>query len=249
MSNFDVTAIITAHREGLIANTSLKSLKKAVEHARAAGVRVEVIAMLDNADDMTAELFYEAYKIIPGISVNRVSFGDAGFSRNSAAQLAQGKYIALLDADDLWMEEWITKAFAAAESDSREVVWHPETNVYFGDPARSHLFIHHDMEDPQFRIATLVHTNCWTSLCLAKTSLFRKVPYTGTDLKGKIGYEDWSWNIDVIEAGAIHKIVPGTAHMIRMKKTSLLRVTNDFGCIPRPTDFFRKRLTAAEENK
>jgi hypothetical protein len=40
----------------------------------------------------------------------------------------------------------------------------------------------------------------------------RAVPNTGTDLKNNIGYEDWRWNIDVVNNGGIHKIVPNTAY-------------------------------------
>jgi glycosyltransferase involved in cell wall biosynthesis len=240
----DVSVVITAHREGLIANSSLKSAQKAIEHARAAGITVEAIAMLDNADALTVEVFSEAHQIVPGISVNRVAFSDAGFARNAAANLASGKYIALLDADDFWLSDWIEKAYQAAEADTRDVVWHPEVNVYFGLPGTQHLFLHHDMEDPAFKMATLAFTNCWTSLCFARADLFRRVPYTGSDLAGGIGYEDWTWNIDVLDAGALHKIVPGTSHMIRRKMVSLLKASNDLQCIPRPNDFFRKRFAA-----
>lgn len=225
-----------------MAVSSLRSAQKAIEHARAAGLTVEAIAMLDNPDELTVQVFERAHEEVPGISVNRVSFGDAGFSRNAAAQLARGKYIALLDADDFWMASWPTEAFRAAEADAREIVWHPEVNVYFGLPGAAHLFIHQDMEDPAFKMGTLAFTNCWTSLCFAKADLFRRVPYTGSDLIGGIGYEDWSWNIDVLDAGALHKIVPGASHMIRRKITSLLRMSNDLQCIPRPNDFFKKRF-------
>lgn len=237
---FDVTALITAHGEGLIADSSIHSMKKAVDLARAAGVTVEIMAMLDRPDDLTAECFEHNRKIVPDISIHQVDFGDAGFSRNHGASLARGKYIALLDADDLWMESWVVEAFMAAENDSREIVWHPHVNVYHG--MESHVFMHIDMEDPLYDSSVLAYTNPWTSLSFARTDLFRRVPYTGTDLKNGIGYEDWSWNIDVMKEGAIHKVIPGTAHMIRQKPVSLVRRTNASNCIPRPTDFLKNKM-------
>lgn len=244
MGNFDITAVITAHHEGMIAIPSLRSLQIATECAREAGLSVEVIAMLDRPDDVTVEVFRCAHEHVPGISVHTVNFGDPGFSRNEAAKIAKGKYIGLLDADDLWYSEWLREAFRAAEADPREVVWHPAANLYFGAEGRQHVFVHPDMDSPEFHISALAVTNCWTSLAFAKTDLFQRVPYTGTDLEGGIGYEDWSWNVDVIEAGAIHKIVPGMLHTIRMKQVSVLNSTNARACLPRATDLFRKHIAA-----
>jgi glycosyltransferase involved in cell wall biosynthesis len=198
---------------------------------------VELLAVLDNPNDLTREIFEAFAATRPDLKIKTVSHADLGFSRNTAAQQANGKWIAFLDADDIWCEQWLVLAHEAAEADPRKIAWHPEVNAYFG--VTPNILLHVDMEDPAFRVADLAHTNLWTSLCFTSTDFLRSVPYAGTDLKNNIGYEDWCWNIDVVNNGGIHKVVPNTAHAVRTRSVSLVKQTTAAGCIPRPSDFFR----------
>lgn len=240
MASFDITAVINGHGEGLLAHSSLLSLQRCARVAGKKGITVELLAVLDRPDPLTIEVFENFARACPELRIEIVQHGDLGYARNSAATAANGKWVAFLDADDIWGDEWLVAAYGAAEADARKIVWHPEINVYFG--VAPHLFLHVDMEDERFRIATLAHTNTWTSLCFASAEFLQAVPYTGTHLRDYIGYEDWSFNIDVIHRGGIHKIVPGTAHAIRTRHTSLVKATTAAGCIPRPSGFFRDIL-------
>lgn len=244
MNTFDITAVINGHAEGLMAHASLQSLKKCANIANAQGIRVELIAVLDNPNELTLDVFEEFARANPELNILKVAHGDLGYSRNSAAQQARGKYIAFLDADDIWGDDWLVKAFLAAEADRRDIAWHPEVNVYFG--VTPNIFLHMDMEDPRFHIANLAYANAWTSLCFVSAAFLRAVPYAGTRLRDHIGYEDWCWNIDVVDNGGLHKVVPKTAHAIRTRSVSLVKQTTAAGCIPRPSDFFRKKF--AEHN-
>ncbi|MEK6420531.1 MAG: glycosyltransferase family A protein [Burkholderia gladioli] len=240
MSTFDITAVINGHAEGLLAHASLRSLKQSADFAEQHGLRVEWLAVLDRPTALTVDVFDEFARAHPALRVLRVDHGDLGYSRNTAAEAAQGDYIAFLDADDIWSEDWLLRAHACARADSRDIAWHPEVNVYFG--VARNLFLHMDMEDPRFHLANLAYSNAWTSLCFVRTAFLRSVPYAGTHLKHHIGYEDWCWNIDVIEHGGLHKIVPHTAHAIRSRHVSLVKQTAAAGCIPRPSDLFRKHI-------
>ncbi|WP_250538455.1 MULTISPECIES: glycosyltransferase [unclassified Caballeronia] len=240
MASFDITAVINGHGEGLLAHASLRSLVRSADAARERGHSVELLAVLDRPSPLTREVFEHFARTCPELRIEVVQHGDLGYARNSAITLANGEYVAFLDADDIWGESWLTLALEAARADSRNIAWHPEVNVYFG--VAPHLFLHMDMEDPRFRVATLAHTNAWTSLCFSSVAFLRQVPYAGTHLKDHIGYEDWSFNVDVIRQGGIHKIVPGTAHAIRTRHTSLVKATSAAGCIPRPSGFLRDVL-------
>jgi hypothetical protein len=133
----------------------------------------------------------------------------------------------------------------AAARDRREIVWHPELNVYFG--VNNHIWRHVDMESEEFDILSLAAGNCWTSLCVVSRDLVSKLPYPATDLANRIGFEDWSWYRNTIEAGAIHKIVKGTGHAVRTKAISLVKQTSASGAIPSPTNLFRRILREKEE--
>ncbi|MFL9907894.1 glycosyltransferase family A protein [Paraburkholderia sp. RL17-337-BIB-A] len=242
MPDYDITAVINGHAEGLLAQPSLRSLSKAAAVARSNGLRVELLAILDKPNPLTKEVFDEFARNEPELRIEIVQHGDLGFSRNSAVENARGKWIGFLDADDIWGEDWLVRAYVAAEADPRKVIWHPEVNAYFG--VTPYIFLHIDMEDPSFRIADLGYTNLWTSLCFTAADFLRSVPYAGTDLKNGIGYEDWCWNIDVLNGGGIHKIVPNTAHAIRTRSVSLVKQTSAADSVPRPSDFFRKMIAA-----
>lgn len=242
MRPIDITAVINGHSEGLMAVSSLRSLIAAADFAGKHGLNVELLAILDRPDELTAEVFDEFASAYPQLCVRKVELGDVGYARNFGAQTAAGKWTAFLDADDLWCEDWLVAAHRAAQAESREVVWHPDVNVLFG--ATPHIYTHMDMDDPLFDIALVAFTNPWTSLSFVRTEFLRSVPYTGTHLNQNIGYEDWSWNIDAIDRGAIHKVVPDTAHSIRTKLVSLVKRTTAAGCINRPSDFLRRRIEA-----
>lgn len=217
MARPTITAVLNAHREGLIAKPSLESLKRNVKLAQRSGYGVEVIIVLDRADRLTREVVEsESWK---DVRVMESDFGDPGKARNFAVEAAQGKYVAFLDADDLWGEDWLESAAMMADSREDPVIWHPEICIYFG--AAKHIFCHIDMEEATFKPSGLAIENYWTALSFADREIYLRNPYPATDLKSGFGFEDWAWNMETISRGVIHKIVPGTGHIIRRKTESV----------------------------
>ncbi len=239
--NPDISVVLTAHREGLLAVATLRSLDRAIAYAAKYGRSIEVLISLDKSENLTKdiiEIWAENKADYTQIFIN--NFGDPGMSRNHSIQNSRGKYIALLDADDMFGTNWLEHSIAAAKADPRNIIWHPEINVVFGES--EHIFCHVDMESREFDAFAMIAVNPWTCLCFARREVFLQVPYSRSDFASGVGHEDWGWNRRVVEIGYMHKIVRGTGHAIRRKTVSQVKSASAAGTLPVPTLYFREQL-------
>ncbi|MBA4010685.1 MAG: glycosyltransferase family 2 protein [Phenylobacterium sp.] len=236
----EICAIINVHREGLLAHTSVQSAVRAADAARAHGISVELLVVADCPDQPTRD-YVEGLEA-PGLRVLTTDVDDLGCARNVAVQSTSCEYVAFLDGDDLWAQNWLKAAYACATQDDRQVIWHPEGSLFFGEAIDPYWLMHPDMDDDAYAWLRLASQNLWTSLAFASKRLFDAVPYRRTTLGEGFGFEDWAWNAQTISFGAVHKIVPGTSHLVRVKPSSLLKSTEASGAMMIPSDLFRDRL-------
>jgi glycosyltransferase involved in cell wall biosynthesis len=234
----EITAILNVHREGILAHSSLLSIAGARQTAEAAGIGVEVLAVADCSDRTTLDVLASA----PGVQVLETSVDDLGLARNVGVAAARGRYIGFLDGDDLWGRCWLRSAYEKATTESRPVVWHPEASLYFGSKHEPSWVIHPDMETIEGDWVALAVRNQWTSLSFAPRNTYVEVPYRRTNLAGGFGKEDWSWNSEVVAHGYLHKPVPGTAHLVRIRDDSLVRRTDLAKTLMTPSTLFRRRV-------
>lgn len=83
----------------------------------------ELIVIDDASDDRTPDIIAEAAQRDGRIRFfrNETNLG-AARTRNKAFELCRGRYIALLDSDDIWSPEKLEKQIACAESTGADIV-------------------------------------------------------------------------------------------------------------------------------
>lgn len=235
-----ICAVINLHHEGLLAHTSVLSAIRAAEVARAAGLTVELLVVADSPDPET-QAYVESLEA-PGLSKVFTDVADLGRARNAGVQNTCADYVAFLDGDDLWTADWLKSAYACAAADERQVVWHPEASLFFGEVDEPYWLMHPDMDDDAYAWLRLASRNLWTALAFTARQLLETVPYAASNLQNGFGFEDWSWNAQTIASGVIHKVVPGTSHLVRIKPNSLLKSTEASEAMMIPSDLFVSRL-------
>ena len=231
----DITAVLTAHREGAMAGISLHSMEEAIGHAEASGLTVERIAVLDRPSAPTRAVFHGLEH--SGWILCETDYGDQGRVRNEAATLAAGEYVAFLDGDDLWGYNWLTEAYGLCLEAPGSIIAHPEYNVFF--QGNNNLFIHTDQTDPSFRREFLRFANYWDALCLAPVGAYLDHPFPPRDIEGGFAFEDWHWNCETLEAGFIHRVAPDTIIFKRRRLWSQTLEASRRKALVRPTSLFR----------
>ena len=222
-----ITAVLTAHSEGVLAGPSLASFEAAIEHGRAAGLAVESLVLLDRADPATREQFTgvgERHRLV------ETDQGDPGLTRNAAVAMADSEYIAFLDGDDLWSFNWITAAHNLCRTQPSSLVAHSEINIVFGDARQ--MWFHADSRDPSFDPSYLRVANYWDAMSFGACDIYRRFPFIKNDYKRSVGPEDWLWNCNTLAAGIDHAPAPDTVHFKRRRRSSQMPLIAASNALP-----------------
>lgn len=219
----DVSVVITVHAEGRILLPTLRSISAACDAAVDTGLSVEVILVLDRIDDETRRVVTE--HALPEhfrsarLSSIEVDNGDLGMSRNAGIAASTGAMVAVLDGDNLVTRNWIAAA-AAALVDRPDAVAHPAHVITFG--ARTTWWALGASDAPDFREELLATVNPWDACVIARREVMEAVPYLRLPPGEGFGPEDWAWNMETLERGYVHVVVPRTALFYRVRPDSLM---------------------------
>ncbi|MBD3923750.1 glycosyltransferase [Nocardioides cavernae] len=246
----DLTVILNGHREGILAHHTLRTLHRSVSHAHKAGLAIEVLAVLDNADDVTRTVIGEAagpngyLQEVADARVIEVSVADLGLARNHGVREASAPYIAVLDADNLPSLTWLLEAHRTASDHGEPCVVHPESLVIF--EGRAVVWPQWSTRDPRFRAENFYDQNYWDACCLASREVFERHPYDATGRDSGFGPEDWHWNTEVVAAGTPHLVAKGTVLFYRAKTVgSLMSAHRAGGSLIHQTPFLTDPEIAA----
>lgn len=102
----ELSVIITAHDEGLLAHKTMLSILRALEISRVN--KYEIIVHIDCGTDDTIK-YFQRYVDDKHFKIIQNCFGDLGESRNAAVKVARGKYVLFRDADDLVSNNYVAE--------------------------------------------------------------------------------------------------------------------------------------------
>lgn len=207
----------------------------AVTCARDAGFSVETLMVLDNATEATTAWCHQS-RFNHWTRVQR-SEGDLGRVRNAMLPHTKGRFIAFLDADDLFSENWLRdgiKQLNAAEADGIKAIAHPELNWLFDS---LHLvYFKPGQDDPLFSPYHFYLMNYYDSLCMTPRACHLEHPYVHRDIPKGLSFQDWQFAIETMADGWKHVSVPDTIIFKRRRETSLVMESRDRMAILRPLE-------------
>jgi glycosyltransferase involved in cell wall biosynthesis len=207
----DISVILPFHNEGRLAHRTLRGLDKSLTFAVEHGLKVESVILLDRVTDETLRKIISQW--IPRLGncqALNVDYGCLSLTRNHGVSRSGGRFIALLDGDDIFCRDWLVKAFEICKSTG--AIAHPQLCYFF--PLENHLFVNQSIA----HYRTLIHHNLWSVLVMAPRAVFEEVPYRpDTEC---FGFEDWLWNCETVAAGFHHVTVPQTVIAVRQKPAS-----------------------------
>ena len=102
MSKIDVSVVLNMHREALFLKPTLLSLDACAIEAQKNGLKVELVAIFDRADEATRAVFHSTdLRGFCASKILEIDVGSLGLARNAGIQEAEGEYIWTSDGDDL----------------------------------------------------------------------------------------------------------------------------------------------------
>ena len=161
----------------------------------------EIVAVNDGSSDNTAAILksYENKNKIKSITQTNKGLGSA---RNTGIKIAKGEYICLLDADDLWVSNKLTKVYEIIKNKKHSLISNDE--IILGN---KYLFYLRN-NPPRSLSNLLISGNTLSpSAITIKKEIFDKV---GLFKEGKkfLGVEDWDFWIRIIDSGEKIKHLP-----------------------------------------
>jgi hypothetical protein len=228
----DLTLIVTAHDETVVSGPTMRSADLAVAAALGRGYTVQRIIALDAAAAATTAYFHQ-----PRFDhwERRVMHeGDLGRVRNALLPETAGDYIAFLDADDLFSENWLAEGVAAVregEERGQKLIAHPELNILFD---RNRMVTRNiDQGSPLFTPLLFYVRNYYDSLCLAPRDAHLAVPYVHRDIPNGLSFQDYQFSIETMSRGWKHVLVKDTIIFKRRRDVSLVMESKDRRAIVR----------------
>lgn len=214
----ELSIIITAHDEGILAHKTMLSVFRALENAE---VEYEIIVHIDRGTPETIA-YFQRYANDKHFQIVQNNFGDLGESRNAAVKLAHGKYVLFRDADDLVSSNYIVEVLKILREhkDDNVVVGFQYCLSFWDCEGRFLLQKLPDSTTREENAKLLFGVNPWGSSLAGARKIFLNYHYIAT--RDGFGHEDYAFNINLMAKGIIYRSAPGTVLFYRRKADSLI---------------------------
>jgi glycosyltransferase involved in cell wall biosynthesis len=235
----NITALVTLHHEGCLAQPTLRSIQQCAEFARSQGYSAEVLAVLDAPDAETRRVAHAFAARNSLVSICEVEVRDLSLARNAGVQAARGDLVGTHDGDDLYSTNWLASSATKLELEPQRSILHPELTVVFGQT--TWYFWQFDQTDTErYRPHAMLRVNFWNACSFAERRVYLEHPYQVARVgEAGFGFEDWHWNCETVAAGIVHLVTPRTIRFERRKATgSLNNAHTAAGALIRPSRFF-----------
>jgi glycosyltransferase involved in cell wall biosynthesis len=223
LNKLSIEIVINCHHEGKKIFEAVKSVEAAVLNLLDNSkyifeIQKKIIA--DQGDSETLSII----RGLTGFKIYEVQFGDLGQSRNFAAQNSNSEYITFLDADDQMGSNWLLYAVDMITNNfDKKVVLHPEFLVFkqANQPDSVKIDIQFSQNSNVNLFSSFFIQNHWASAVFASRRIFLTYPYVTNDFENKYGWEDWTWNQNLLTHSIKHLVVQNSYYTINLSESSL----------------------------
>lgn len=215
----DVSLILNLHKESLYLVPTLNSLSIAANIASEFGLKIEIVIVMDNPDQVTKAVIGDFdFSAFLETTVSEVNYNSLGLSKNEGIQLATGKYIFTAGADDLISKNSIKDFFQLAEKYDSNNAFFMNYVIGFGQKYYVAKFLDSDFFNPKDFIAN----NTFTSRIFASRNLLLSYPYKDIPRNSGYAFEDWDLNNRLFADGINLRILSESVLFYRTREDALL---------------------------
>ena len=203
----DVTVVITCYNLGRYLHEAIDSVLRQTLQG------VEIIVVDDGSTDEFTTLYLDSLSA-PGVRVVRTQNRGLPAARNAGIQLARGRYICCLDADDRLMPAFLERARRILD-DAEDVGF---VSCHYETFDADHAVYRYD----HCRFPELLVQNEAVGVSVFRKDAWRKVGGYCTDLRAM---QDWDFWIGIIEQGYRGEVIPEILFEYRARVGSMYTVT------------------------
>lgn len=129
----DISVVLNIHREKELLAKTLQSLREAADFAAVAQISIELVMVLDNSCETTADIAH-SFQADSLVAITRIEVDhrSLALSRNDGIAATVGEFVCITDADDLYSYNRFVDSIALARKLGHRFIILPEYLVSFG---------------------------------------------------------------------------------------------------------------------